>query len=161
MPSTICYGDSILWGFEAPYSGDVIRAVKLLLDEGQGRSYPPALEAKRILAQLGKDALGVVGDYLGYLISHATGVLNRRFGDTLNCMDLKYILTVPAVWSDKAKDSTLKAAVTAGIPSSSVTLVSEPEAAAIYSLDIMKHSIEVSLKICYTVRTGNNQLCGI
>lgn len=121
--------------------------MKLLLDEGQGRSYPPAFEARRILEKLGKDAVDVVGEYLGFLVAHTNELLDRRFGGTLESMDLEYFLTVPAVWSDKAKHSTLQAAIAAGIPSGSVTLVSEPEAAAIYSLHIMKDSVKVSLKI--------------
>lgn len=50
----------------------------------------------------------------------------------------EYILSVPAIWSDPAKNKTLECAFNAGygdrsIPSS-IRLVSEPEAAAVYAI---------------------------
>lgn len=42
------------------------------------------------------------------------------------------LLSVPAVWSDKAKDSTMKATHMAGF--SPATLIKEPEAAALYTI---------------------------
>jgi len=47
---------------------------------------------------------------------------------------IEYILTVPAVWSDKSKSDTLKCAVDAGFCSAGeVSLITEPEAAAVYT----------------------------
>jgi molecular chaperone DnaK (HSP70) len=43
-----------------------------------------------------------------------------------------YLITVPAIWSDLAKDLTRKAAARAGIPDEKLFLVTEPEAAALY-----------------------------
>ena len=146
VPTTISYKDGdIQWGFQTPYSGEVIRAVKLLLDEGQARIYDHARESKKIINKMNKDIVEIVGDYLGKIISHVNQILDRRFGNTLSCMELNYVLTVPAVWSDKAKNSTLRAGISAGIPASSVSLVSEPEAAALYCLNSMTHSIQVRL----------------
>jgi molecular chaperone DnaK (HSP70) len=53
-------------------------------------------------------------------------------------MDLQFIMTVPAVWSDKAKDATMQAATLAGIPSAGLFLVSEPEAAAVYAIQTIQ-----------------------
>ena len=50
-------------------------------------------------------------------------------------MDKQYVLSVPAVWSDKAKDATLRAARNAGI--SPITLIKEPEAAALFTIKEM------------------------
>lgn len=52
---------------------------------------------------------------------------------------------MPAVWSDKAKAKTRKCAELAGMgDSSSLHMMSEPEAAAMYALDIMDpHNLEV------------------
>jgi molecular chaperone DnaK (HSP70) len=59
-------------------------------------------------------------------------------------MRLKYVVTVPAVWSDKAKDATLQAAIIAGIETKQIFLVSEPEAAALHSLQtIQPNSVAV------------------
>ena len=43
-----------------------------------------------------------------------------------------YLITVPAIWSDLAKDLTRQAAGRAGIPDEKLFLVTEPEAAALY-----------------------------
>ncbi|KAG6050145.1 hypothetical protein E4U33_000735 [Claviceps sp. LM78 group G4] len=50
------------------------------------------------------------------------------------------VLPVPAVWSDAAKNATLKAAELAGIES--VTVVKEPEAAALYSIKTLDFSMK-------------------
>lgn len=135
-PSTVSYNDNdVKWGYQTPFLGDVARAVKILLDEGQGRSYALAFESKRLIQRLEKDTVEVVGDYLGKLVSHATEIIDRRFGKTLDCMDVEWVLTVPAVWSDGAKNSTLRAGIAANIPANSITLVSEPEAAALHCLN--------------------------
>lgn len=75
----------------------------------------------------------VSGEYLEFLVSHAKDLLSRRFGSSLRAIEVDYILTVPAVWSDKAKDATLQAACLAGIPRSKLFLLSESEAAAVYA----------------------------
>nr|XP_022296996.1 heat shock 70 kDa protein 12A-like [Crassostrea virginica]XP_022296997.1 heat shock 70 kDa protein 12A-like [Crassostrea virginica] len=46
--------------------------------------------------------------------------------------DIKWILTVPAIWSDPAKAFMRRAAVEAGIDSNMLTIALEPEAAAIF-----------------------------
>ena len=54
---------------------------------------------------------------------------------------LEFVLTVPAVWSDAAKNATLQAAEQAGIGSRhNLKLISEPEAAAVYTLQAMQPS---------------------
>ena len=56
----------------------------------------------------------------------------------LESIPIQYILTVPAVWSDMAQEKTRKCAEKAGMGNaSSLQLISEPEAAAIYALDAM------------------------
>jgi hypothetical protein len=52
-------------------------------------------------------------------------------------MPKEYVLSVPAIWSDRAKARTLDCAYRAGYGmrySSSIRLVSEPEAAALYTI---------------------------
>jgi molecular chaperone DnaK (HSP70) len=43
-----------------------------------------------------------------------------------------YVITVPAIWSDDAKNLTRLAATRAGIPGDKLNLITEPEAAALY-----------------------------
>ena len=165
MPSTISYKDGDMkWGFQTPHSGEVLGAVKILLDEGQGKSYDPASESKKIISKMNKDPVDIVGEYLQKIVSHSTQLLERRFGNTLSRMELKYVLTVPAVWSDKAKNSTLRAGISAGIPVSNVSLVSEPEAAALHCLDSLTHTLKVRLKIKVNLQVflaSINRTCGI
>lgn len=112
----------------------LIQGVKLLLDESQKFRYTPAAESQKVIKNLNKTPMEVAGDYLGKLVAHAQDVLTRRFSTVLETMDLEYILTVPAVWSDKAKDLTMQAAYRAGIPPASLRLLSEPEAAAVCAI---------------------------
>ncbi|CAG8191229.1 unnamed protein product [Penicillium olsonii] len=87
-----------------------------------------------MIEKLKKTPVDVVGDYLERLVFHLMEVLKRRFSTALQTMELQYILTVPAVWSDKAKDATMRAAHLAKIPPSALILLSEPEAAAVYAI---------------------------
>lgn len=147
VPTTVSYENrEFQWGYQTGLSGDTIRGVKLLLDESQESRYSPALASKKILKRLDKDAVEVSGEYLRKLVSNVKEVLKRRFGEAFGSMEMRFILTVPAVWSDKAKDATWKAAVRAGISASDISLVSEPEAAALYCLrKIEPNSVTVIL----------------
>jgi len=73
------------------------------------------------------DYLKAVRDYV--LEEALTRHLGKEF---LDKQPIRYVITVPAIWSDKARDLTRQAAARAGIPAGSLSLVSEPEAAALY-----------------------------
>jgi Molecular chaperone len=128
------------WGYQTEQSihpgkeQRLIQGVKLLLDGSQKFRYAPASDSQKIIKDLRKTPMEVVGDYLGKLVAHAHEVLTRRFGTALQSMDLEYILTVPAVWSDKAKDLTMQAAHRAGMSPGNLRLLSEPEAAAVCAI---------------------------
>ncbi|KAL4747143.1 hypothetical protein BDW72DRAFT_209839 [Aspergillus terricola var. indicus] len=97
-------------------------------------TYTPSIESKALLLSYGKDAVEATTDYIKQLIGQVKQVPERRLGVDLVDLDSQFILTVPAVWSDKAKDATLRAAVDAGVDMKHIYLVSEPEAAALYTL---------------------------
>lgn len=134
-----------------------VRGIKLLLDRSKEIQYGPAAKSERIIQGLCKKPVEVAGEYLEKMVSHAKGILNRRgIGSLMRTMDVQYILTVPAVWSDKAKDLTLQAAYHAGIQKSSVTLLSEPEAAAIYTIrTIQPNSIAVCVYLIQGIMANN------
>ncbi|KAJ5143425.1 uncharacterized protein N7515_002212 [Penicillium bovifimosum] len=141
VPTLCSYKDNrLIWGYQADLprcpgeQQQLIRGVKLLLDESQQFRYAPAVNSRGIIKDLNVTPLEVAGDYLGKLVAHAHGILRRRFGSVLGTMDLQYILTVPAVWSDKGKDTTMRAALLTGISPTSLTLLSEPEAAAVCAI---------------------------
>jgi hypothetical protein len=81
-----------------------------------------------------KKAVDFAGDYLSRINQYITKeVFPNRYGERfLQNQKLSYIITVPAIWSDKAKQQTREAAVAAGINEDNLTLITEPEAAALY-----------------------------
>lgn len=80
--------------------------------------------------------MDAVSDYLTKIYEHTMETLNRRYGESfVNSTEVEFVLTVPAVWSDAAKNATLQAAERAGMGSRhDLKLISEPEAAAVYTL---------------------------
>ncbi|KAB8252614.1 hypothetical protein BDV35DRAFT_375885 [Aspergillus flavus] len=146
VPSVISYdGQRTYWGYQVRPFTEAFRGVKLLLDESQETKYTPSLASKVLLGKRKTNAVQVIADYLKYLVEYAKSVLRRRFGIPAKDMDLRFTLTVPAVWSDTAKDRTLNAAIQADIRPQDITLVSEPEAAALYTLrSIQSNSMAVS-----------------
>lgn len=147
------YGNNAFsWGFQTTRSEQVIRGIKLLLDPDQEMNYQPSLEAKKLLNYLRKTPGEVTAKYLEELVGHVKGILKRRFGPVADEMDLKFVLTVPAIWSDKAKDVTLRSAVWAGIPADKLSLLSEPESAALYALrTIQPNTVQVIILILYEI----------
>jgi molecular chaperone DnaK (HSP70) len=81
-----------------------------------------------------KSAWDYTVDFLTAIRGHVIDtVLPLHFGKAfLDNQRFSFVLTVPAIWTDKAKDLTRKAAVKAGIPDSKLVIISEPEAAALY-----------------------------
>jgi molecular chaperone DnaK (HSP70) len=81
-----------------------------------------------------KTALDYTADYLTHVCDYVSDViLPSRYGpEFLENQQISYVITVPAIWSDKAKELTRKAAVRAGITRKNLLLVTEPEAAALY-----------------------------
>lgn len=90
------------------------------------------------LRKYNKTVMEAVSDYLTQIRAHTLETLTRRHGEAFMADTLvQFVLTVPAVWSDSAKDATLKAAEKAGMgsrESGDLKLISEPEAAAVYTL---------------------------
>lgn len=145
------------WGFRVDKSENYIELIKLLLDPYQ--SLPPWASRERLQAQIantGKTAVEVAADFLGLLKNHVLEDMTRRYGSAMiERTEIEWILTVPAVWSDTAKDATLQAAQMAGFGrSSKLTLVTEPEAAAIYAFKVLED---------FTLRVGDHHIicdCG-
>ncbi|KAF9346472.1 hypothetical protein BGX34_003865 [Mortierella sp. NVP85] len=86
---------------------------------------------------LGIKPLDAISDYLSKFHSHVVKEAMKNFGSTYDQSHIQYCLTVPAMWSDRAKHIMRLAAVRAGMikeedPSHRLIIVSEPEAAAMY-----------------------------
>ncbi|KAK5175356.1 uncharacterized protein LTR77_000495 [Saxophila tyrrhenica] len=141
---------TINWGFDIAPQESRLRCMKLLLDHQDIPSFVSSSELHELLAASGKTATAVVADYLREVYKHAKAELAKRYGTVfIDSTHLQWILTVPAVWSDGAKNATLTAAKKAGM-GPDLTLISEPEAAAVYTLQAMQPS---------HLETGDNILC--
>jgi hypothetical protein len=106
---------SFKWGYELELStADKITGLKLLLDPDQDRPYfiPTNIQAE--MAKLPKSVLEVASDYMKAMFDHALKEIEYESLDPsfLDGFQKKFILTVPAVWSDKAKDMTLRVNLT-------------------------------------------------
>lgn len=85
----------------------------------------------------GKDPVDIVADYLTELRKHVWKELSEQYGAAvLETLDKEIVVTVPAVWSERAKDLTVRAVKRANFvgPYERICMVTEPEAAAIYTL---------------------------
>ena len=79
-------------------------------------------------------AVEVFTKILHHLISLANKAVKeeQRVGMRISEDDIQWVLTVPAIWSAKAREFMIKAALDAGAHASKVRLVLEPEAASMY-----------------------------
>ncbi|KAG6241820.1 hypothetical protein E4U24_006000 [Claviceps purpurea] len=130
------------WGASANKARGGIVAIKLLLDPEQERPlYLSANNTRKQLKSLPKKPVEIAADFIRAIYEHALGEISTTVPKAyMDICQKEFVLSVPAVWSDAAKNATLKAAELAGIKS--VTVVKEPEAAALYSIKTLDFSIE-------------------
>lgn len=124
------------WGYKVGERAVSLSWFKLLLDESNkiGRSSSKVISTLQQLEALGKSPEDAAADYLRLVWQYAKEDIAKHRGDDWeNNSSVRAVLTVPAIWSEKAKDRTLRIAKRAGIPDD-VSLVSEPEAAALATL---------------------------
>lgn len=67
------------------------------------------------------------------MVDHFRGSLRKLNLSVIDLDAIKWVLTVPAIWSDAAKKFMRQCATDAGIPDSMLQLALEPEAASIYA----------------------------
>ncbi|KAF3907383.1 hypothetical protein ABW21_db0201064 [Orbilia brochopaga] len=86
----------------------------------------------------GKSEIDVAADYLFKLRQAMRAALQKALGEVFNREErnIKYFLTVPAIWNDAGKAATRQAAIQAGFlrdaNDNRLTLITEPEAAAMF-----------------------------
>ncbi|KAI9869355.1 MAG: hypothetical protein M1813_000144 [Trichoglossum hirsutum] len=130
-------GTNIKWGFQFKPEEPRLRCIKLFLDRNQKLPhFVSPLETAAQLRKYDRNVMDAVSDYLTQLYKHTMDTLTRRYGESfISTTKVEFVLTVPAVWSDAAKNATLVAAERAGLGNRhSLRLISEPEAAAVYTL---------------------------
>ncbi|RBR08073.1 hypothetical protein FVER53590_00133 [Fusarium verticillioides] len=137
VPTAILYdpddNTKFKWGGQVNWRDDHVRGVKLLLDPKQTRpAYLPSSNFKSEMKKLPKDVVDVAADFMGAMYSHALEKIATRIPQGyLDLCQKDFVLSVPDVWSDMAKESTMQAAQKAGI--FPVAVIKEPEAAALYT----------------------------
>ncbi|XP_063415149.1 heat shock 70 kDa protein 12B-like [Mytilus trossulus] len=77
------------------------------------------------------EAIKVISKSINYLRGHLMEQIVKR-DIQIKKTEITWVLTVPAIWSDPAKQFMREAAVEGGIPNSQLMLALEPEAASIY-----------------------------
>ncbi|KAL8366030.1 hypothetical protein RB595_004694 [Gaeumannomyces hyphopodioides] len=128
---------TVKWGFQFRPEDSRLRCIKLFLDRSQKLPfYVSQLETATQLRRYNKTVVDAVSDYLTQVHRHTMDTLTRRYGESfMASTKVDYVLTCPAVWSDAAKNTTLQAAERAGMGArASISMISEPEAAAVYTL---------------------------
>ncbi|PQE13098.1 Hsp70 family protein [Rutstroemia sp. NJR-2017a BBW] len=132
------------WGFEVNAKLTSYSWTKLLLDKNAapGEHDDPALSdmagAGMLKLPSFRDATGVCEDFLRGVYTYVSGMLRQQMTDlTFENTPMECWITLPAVWSEEAKDATLRAAKNAGFgkrADDEVFTIAEPEAAAIATL---------------------------
>ncbi|KAL9947027.1 hypothetical protein D7B24_005666 [Verticillium nonalfalfae] len=128
---------TIKWGFQFRPEESRLRCIKLFLDRSQKLPfYVSPLDTAAQLRSYDKTVIDAVSDYLTQIYAHTMDTLTRRYGESfMASTKVDWVLTCPAVWSDAAKNTTLQAAERAGMgEKSEIQMISEPEAAAVYTL---------------------------
>ncbi|XXG97023.1 Aquaporin-1 [Hypoxylon texense] len=128
---------NVKWGFQFKPEESRLRCIKLFLDRSQKLPfYVSPQETATQLKKYNKTVVDAVSDYLTEIYKHTMDQLTRRYGESfMASTNVDFVLTCPAVWSDAAKNTTLQAAERAGMGlKSEIQMVSEPEAAAVYTL---------------------------
>ncbi|KAL1604233.1 hypothetical protein SLS59_004027 [Nothophoma quercina] len=155
VPSEITYqAEGLVWGSLIPPHVDRHMWTKLQLDPQQGG------EAAKIFRELStshqtvrKQPVDIVADYLTQVKAHLTKNLDQKYGKALwRSLAVVLVVTVPAVWTDLAKDRTLQAIDKAGFNklefpqlTQQPILITEPEAAALYTIKTLRLSAQGSL----------------
>lgn len=153
VPSEIAYPPTgIRWGSLIPPHMQRHMWTKLELDspqKGEAAKIRQELSSAGVDAGSGKHPVDVVADFLAEVKVHLIKNLNNQYGEGLwRTLPITLVITVPAVWSDAAKDRTLQAVRKAGFdvtefPQLKRTITTtEPEAAAIYTIKALRGSVK-------------------
>jgi hypothetical protein len=133
MPSSALYGNLLRGLTISP----AISAASSDFGESSEQFTPPTVtpdqKTKQMLRNLGISPVTVVSDFLKSVRAVTMASIERAYSDEwVKEVPIKYVLTVPAIWTDTAKNLMVQAAQLAGYGAhrKDFNLVSEPEAAA-------------------------------
>jgi hypothetical protein len=145
VPSEIAYSrEGTQWGSLIPPNVPRHMWTKLQLDGTQTGEAAEVLK-EQPARSLTKQPVDIIADFLSHVKDHFVNTLDEEYRrEVWSTLPITLVVTVPAVWSDAAKDGTLQAVRQAGFntvcfPSLDCTLLAtEPEAAAIYTITTLR-----------------------
>jgi molecular chaperone DnaK (HSP70) len=168
VPTAIKLGDNlggaITWGYATSEGTDGKEPLKwfklLLLDDddlpADVRESTHLKEARKYLETVNRSAVEIITLFLRHLWNHALGVIRTEIGESLVKLSrFHVVITLPAIWPAYACARMREAARDAGSVKqspggkSTLSFVSEPEAAAIATLEEMKGRHDVKVSIIY------------
>ncbi|WAQ98269.1 HS12B-like protein [Mya arenaria] len=85
-------------------------------------------------------AIDVFAHGIRFLKNHALETINIQ-GLQIDEMDIHWVITVPAIWSDGAKQFMREAAQKAGVEENNLSIALEPEAASVYCKYLPIHQL--------------------
>jgi hypothetical protein len=147
VPSEIAYlSEGEQWGSLIPTTAPRHMWTKLQLDGVQdGEAAKVIEEQQNSNFHSEKQPVDIVADFLFHVKDHLVKNLDEEYGpEVWTTLPLTLVVTVPAVWSDAAKDRTLKAVHQAGFDNicfpqlKRTVIATEPEAAAIYTIKTLR-----------------------
>ncbi|KAI1758002.1 hypothetical protein F4782DRAFT_536687 [Xylaria castorea] len=165
VPSKMHYDENgeLWWGFKIPAGAKTVEWFKLLLlnDADLKKHLKDSShlhDAKQSLLRLEKTSIQLIGEYLKVLWDHVLEQISRAKGkDLINGMQFHIVLTVPAIWTDYARDRMCEAAGLAGIfkhrdaGKTSLSFISEPEAAAIATMPELEDRTDLQVDDSFVV----------
>jgi molecular chaperone DnaK (HSP70) len=165
VPSVLTYdkklGQVTSWGYKLEHRKHHISWFKLALSkhaaEMVAKDQPERVEKlDKLLSEYDKEPAEVAADYLRCLWTHTEKSIIRTIGREMwENVNLKIVLTVPAIWDYAAQEQTRRAAKMAGLlgrKGTTLELVGEPEAAALSVFDELERQKRPSLKVCGTLK---------
>ncbi|ORY02350.1 hypothetical protein BCR34DRAFT_627561 [Clohesyomyces aquaticus] len=151
------------WGYEIEANQTPLKWFKLCLeDENQlpqdVQKSDQLAAARKMLVEKSISAVDAAADYLRELWKATIASLERELGSpAVDGLPFRVVVTVPAMWSDGAKNRTLRAAEQAGIKENrlcgrtTLDLIPEPEAAALATLAKFRGRPDISPNDIITV----------
>lgn len=112
--------------------------------EGTLTNETPAQRTAKALGKLGIAPVKVVSDFLKAVRETTATAMETTYGAKwIEGCKTVFVLTIPAIWDDSARDLMVQAAQNAGYGVHLIDfhLVTEPEAAAAYSLHSRPHNL--------------------
>ena len=151
VPSELALKDFANWGSLIAPNEQRHMWTKLLLDDPKAGEVDKIMRELSLSSDQGSSAkpVEIIAKYLAHIKAHTIKNLDIHYGKGLwRTLPLTLVVTVPAVWSDAAKHSTLQAVDKAGFNNielpqlKRIVLTTEPEAAAIYTIQSMRGGIQ-------------------